>query len=131
MQFSWKVAYFLTVVFSVYKQNFTANNLKTRAAMHANISAFLFVLERSYVCYYIACMTVPIRLSLGISLGSLIISKKGIITLNQLKICGLTMTIPYPEQHGESVWKSKMYRGEFSTCLEWLFSSKKRGEKFI
>ena len=25
---------------------------------------YLFVLERSYVCYYITCMTVPRRLSL-------------------------------------------------------------------
>ena len=41
------------------------------------------------------------------------------------------MTIPCPERHGKSVWKSKMYRGELITCLEWFFSSKKRGEKFL
>ena len=42
--FSWKLVYFLTVpiVFSVYKQNFTALiTLKTRTAINAEISVFV------------------------------------------------------------------------------------------
>ena len=38
------------------------NNLKTRTAMNAKTSVFLLlVLKRSYICYYIICMTVPKR----------------------------------------------------------------------
>ena len=35
------------------------NNLKTSTAMNAKISSLLFVLKRSYICYFIICMTVP------------------------------------------------------------------------
>ena len=45
--FSEKVAYFLTVsiVVSVYKQNLRLNNLKTRTAINAKISVFIFCVE--------------------------------------------------------------------------------------
>ena len=58
--FSSKVAYLLTVsvVLSVFKSNFRFNNLKTRTAMNTKIS--LFVLKRSYICYYIICFSVPL-----------------------------------------------------------------------
>ena len=45
------------VVFSVYKQNFMAENLKTRTAMNAKISVFVICVE--VICYYIICMAVP------------------------------------------------------------------------
>ena len=36
------------------------SNLKTGTGKNANISVFvLFVLKRSYICYYIICMAVP------------------------------------------------------------------------
>ena len=37
------------------------NNLKTRTAMNAKISILFFVLKRSYICYYMVCMTVPLK----------------------------------------------------------------------
>ena len=40
-------AYFLTVsiIFSIYEQNCTLNNLKTRTAINANISVFVVCVE--------------------------------------------------------------------------------------
>ena len=45
--FSYKVAYFLTVsiVFSVYKQNFKLINLKTKTATNTKISVFAICVE--------------------------------------------------------------------------------------
>ena len=59
MLFSWKVAYFLTIsiVFSVHKQNFTAQKL----AEMRKFQCLLFVLKQSYICYYVFCMTVPLK----------------------------------------------------------------------
>ena len=55
--FSSKIAYFLTVsiVFSVYKQIFMADWL-----LMPKFQCLLFVLKRSYICYYIICITVPL-----------------------------------------------------------------------
>ena len=36
------------------------HNLKTRITMNAKIQCLLFALKRSYFCYYIFCMTVPL-----------------------------------------------------------------------
>ena len=57
--FSWKVAYFLTIsiVFSVHKQNFTAQKL----AEMRKFQCLLSVLKQSYICYYVFCMTVPLK----------------------------------------------------------------------
>ena len=38
------------------------NNLNTRTSINAKISVSLFVLKRSYICYYIISMTVPLIL---------------------------------------------------------------------
>ena len=50
--FSVKIPYFLIVSadFSVYKKNYCSITYHN----------FLFVLKRSYICYYIICMTVPL-----------------------------------------------------------------------
>ena len=63
-----KLAYFLTVstVFSVCKQQ--KNGLITYKLQQLWMWKFqcvLFVLQRLYICYYIICMTVPLRQSLN------------------------------------------------------------------
>ena len=62
--YSWNVAYFLTIsiVFSVYKQNFTAQQLKKLEQLWMRkFQCLLLVLKWSYICYYIICMAIPLR----------------------------------------------------------------------
>ena len=63
LQFSQKEVYFLTVsiVFSVYKQKFTVNNLKLEQLWMREFQCFLFVLKWSYIFYNMICMTVPLK----------------------------------------------------------------------
>ena len=37
------------------------NNLKTRTNMNAKISLFVICAEAIIICYYIICMTIPLR----------------------------------------------------------------------
>ena len=44
-------------------KNLRLNNSKTKTAMNANPQYLLFVWKRSYICYYIICMSVPLKIS--------------------------------------------------------------------
>ena len=63
-----KLAYFLTVstVFSVCKQQKNGSiTYKLQQLWMWKFQCVLFVLKRLYICYYIICMTVPLRQSLN------------------------------------------------------------------
>ena len=53
--------------FRLINKTLRINNLKTRTAMNAKILVLLFVLKRSYICYYIICLTVPSTITVTVA----------------------------------------------------------------
>ena len=93
LPFSWKV---VSIAFSVYKQNFTANNLKTRTAMNAKISVF-FICVETIIYFFIynlhdCTFNVNIRHPTSLSTGL-------------IKFCHYALAHPFPIQPFFTPWK--------------------------
>ena len=57
-----KIAFLtVSIVFSVINKSFRLNNLKLEQLWMLKFQCLFFVLKQSYICYYVICMTVPLR----------------------------------------------------------------------
>ena len=70
------------VIFLLINKTLRFNNLNTRTAIQKR-KCFLFVLKRSYICFYIICMIVPLRFRIP---NHRKIKKHLIVLFEQIKI---------------------------------------------